>query len=451
MPEISMLPEDADGLSPVERIQARWTREQWHDSNGGPRHRGRSAMMSACAGRITYEDFERELLKAKLADSELALMKAQSPKGPSVCAPRERPTGDVLQAALLCHLGHEQVAVKALGEQATECARQLRCHHMLDIVRAGYNAVGAPIPADRNEMITASASIMSLPGLLGNAAGKLLLDAYQAFLSVARQIAKKLTASDFKAHTGYRLTGDMKFQEVTPDGQIKHGQLAESSYPYRIDTYGRMFGLTRQDIINDDLGAFESMPSIIGRGAAVALEELFWKLVLANTGSFFSGANYLSGGTSVLALTGLGLAVAKMRQQTDAHGAPIVVVPKFLVVPPELEATADALYASTNIIATGTTDATQPDGNPYKGKYQPLVVPHLSNATYSGYSLTAWYLFGSPADVAAFGIAYLNGQESPTVESAQAEFSTLGWNYRGYLDMGVCQIDGKGAVKSAGA
>ena len=228
--------------------------------------------------------------------------------------------------------------------------------------------------------------------------------------------------------------------------------LGEQSYTYRVNTYARMFGVTRNDIINDDLGALQSVPQTLGRGAAVALEGAFWTLVLANTGSFFSGAkgNYQSGAGTALDITSLGAAVTKMRQAVDADGVPVLVVPKYLVVPPELETTADALYTSTNIVATGTTDFQTPAGNPHANKYQPLVVPHLSNSTYSGYSATAWYLFGDPSDVAAFGVAYLNGVESPTVESDDAPFNTMGMQFRGYLDFGVCQIDYRGGVKSDG-
>jgi hypothetical protein len=60
-------------------------------------------------------------------------------------------------------------------------------------------------------------------------------------------------------------------------------------------------------------------------------------------------------------------------------------------------------------------------------------------------------LFGSPADVAAFGVAYLNGIENPTIESGPADFDTLGLQWRGFLDFGVCQLDPKGGVKSKGA
>jgi hypothetical protein len=59
-------------------------------------------------------------------------------------------------------------------------------------------------------------------------------------------------------------------------------------------------------------------------------------------------------------------------------------------------------------------------------------------------------LFGDPGDVAAFGIAYLNGMESPTIEQEQADFNLLGIQFRGYQDFGVCQVDKCGGVMSKG-
>jgi len=405
----------------------------------------------AIVGEITLEAMYKGVNEAIRADQGLSTLRAGRPATPAIHVHGDTPvTPTLLAASLMALVGRAALGVKAYGEQVME--RAPRFVHVLDLAKASLHADGRDVPGNRNEMIRAAFSTVSLPGIFSNVAGKIMEQAYQAFPSVARQIARVLTASDFKQATGYRLTGDTKMQEVAPAGGLKHGQLAESSFAYMVKTYGRIFGFTRQDIINDDLGALNEVPAMIGRGAAVTLEELFWKLVLANTSSYFSGGNgnYISGSDTVLGITGLGSAVKIMREQTDTFGTPIVVEPKFLVVPPALEATADALYASTNILME--TSTATPDGNPYKGKYQPLVVPHLGNTSvHANASDTAWYLFGNPADVAAFGIAYLNGQEQPTVESKEADFDTLGIQFRGFIDIGVSQVDGKGAVMSKGA
>lgn len=314
-------------------------------------------------------------------------------------------------------------------------------------MRASLQQQGVEVPAGRDAMIRAGFSTNTIPGILSNVANKISTEAYRAAPSVARMVARKLTANDFKDHTGYRLTADATFDEVGSAGEITHGSLGESSFTFKVATHARMFGLTRQDIINDDLGKFEEVPRLLGRGAAIKLEQLFWTLVLANTSSFFHGDN----GNLIddpLSITGLSAAVESLRKLVDGNGDPISITPKYLVCPPELEAVADQLFASTNVVYGG--DTAVPDSNPFKGKYQPQVSPYLSNVNYTGNSATGWYLFGDPGDVAAFGIAYLDGQENPTIEQADADFNTLGIQFRGFLDMGVCQIDKCGAVKSSG-
>ncbi len=451
--ETTITTPDQPGMSAPQRVLARWTAATFH--NAHIRQQLEPCLTAALSGDITFDDFDREVLRAQLRDAQLTAARSERPQGPAIHSSSRDLSGDAAEAALLCHLGHEGAAVKTLGEQATQAGRSLGLHSLHDILRAKMQHEGIDVPAARNDMIRAAFSTASIAGILGNAANKISVEAYRAVPSVARMVAKKLTANDFKDHTGYRLTGDSTFDELGPGGEIKHGSLTESSFSYRVATHARMFGLTRQDVINDDLGKFEEVPRLLGRGSATRLESLFWTLVLANTGSFFGAGNnnYIDGADTALSITGLAAAVTALRQLVDSNGDPISILPKYLVVPPELEAVADQLFASTNVVVSEASTAstvTVPDSNPFKGKYQPQVSPYLSNANYSGYSATGWYLFGDPGDVAAFGIAYLDGVENPIVEQADADFNTLGIQFRGYHDFGVCQVDSNGAVMSKG-
>lgn len=443
-------------LSPSEQIMARFDAVNFTDA--GIRQECAGHLHAAMSGKITLADLDRMLLRAELRDGRLKAMRDERPQAPAAhIGSQISPTEQVLEGAFLARMGREDLGVKTLGEATMEQARGLRATHILDLVKASLTMAGRPVPASKDQMIRAAFSTHTITTMLTNAGNKMLLDAFTAFPSVARMIARKLNANDFKTHTGFRLTGDVGFEQVGAAGEIHHGTLGQSAFSFKVDTYARMLSLTRQDIINDDLGAFDTIPAMIGRGAASKLESTFWAFVLANSGSFFAGGNgnYISGGTSVLGITGLGKAVEAIRKMVDSAGEPIVVQPAFLVVPPELEALADQLFTSTNLLvvpdAASNATSTTPDGNPYRAKYQPLVVPHLSNDSYTNNSSTGWYLFGRPSDVAAFGVAYLNNVEAPTIETAEADFSTLGMQFRGYLDFGVCQIDSKGGVMSAGA
>ena len=75
----------------------------------------------------------------------------------------------------------------------------------------------------------------------------------------------------------------------------------------------------------------------------------------------------------------------------------------------------------------------------------------LSDATFAGYSATAWYLFRDPGILAPMVVSFLNGVETPTVESADADFDQLGVQFRGYHDFGVDFAEWLAGVKSKGA
>jgi phage major head subunit gpT-like protein len=118
--------------------------------------------------------------------------------------------------------------------------------------------------------------------------------------------------------------------------------------------------------------------------------------------------------------------------------------PTKLLVPPELEAIAEALYVARNLTAVKVSDA-----NIHAGKYRPVVATELSDSAYGGgYSSTAWYLFDDILKPVV--VSFLNGQRSPTVESADADFNTLGIQLRGYHDFGCSQSEYLAGIRSKG-
>ena len=70
--------------------------------------------------------------------------------------------------------------------------------------------------------------------------------------------------------------GDRGFEQVAPDGELKHGKLSEQKYTNKADTYGQILMLTRHDIINDDLSAFMDIPRQMGRSGAEVIDHLFF-------------------------------------------------------------------------------------------------------------------------------------------------------------------------------
>lgn len=295
------------------------------------------------------------------------------------------------------------------------------------------------------EILQAAFSSMSLPGVLSNTANKFLLQSFMAVEQVWREVSAVRSVGDFKQVTSYRLTGGMEFEEVGKDGEIKHGEVGEESYTNRARTHGKMFAITRQDIINDDLGALTVVPQRIGRGGGLKLNKVFWTELEADHGTFFptdeSKGNYIDGASSALSAAGLDLADVAFRSQTDADKTPLGLTPRKLVVPIALRTTGRELMNSS-LIVSGASSKT-PNVNIWQNQYDVVASQYLTAAK-------VWYLTADPADLPMIETVFLNGVQQPTVESADADFNTLGVQMRGFFDFGVNKQDERAAVKSKG-
>jgi hypothetical protein len=315
-----------------------------------------------------------------------------------------------------------------------------------ETIRTAFNAERRLIQA------AGGFSTISLSGILSNVANKTMLAAYTAVESVVAMFSAETDVNDFKEVTRYRLTGNGVFEKVGPDGELKHAGLSEQAYTNKVETYGRMIALNRQMMINDDLGAFLQIPRIIGRMSALKREEAVFELLLANPSNFFSvgNKNFISGAATNLSIDSLTQAEQLFLDQTDTDGKPILLTPSVLLVPSSLKVTAQVLMTETRINETTTTDKGKPAVNPHAGKWKPVASPYLNAQGLTGGSAKAWYLFANPADVAAIEIAYLRGKRTPTIESGETDFNTLGMQWRGYFDFGVALQDSRAAVKSKG-
>jgi len=296
----------------------------------------------------------------------------------------------------------------------------------------------------------AGLSSVNIGGILSNVANKFLLEGFYSVERTWRNICAVRNVPDFKTVTSYRLVGKDQYEQVAPGGELKHGTLGEESYTNKADTYGLMLSIDRRDIINDDLGAITLVPRKLGRGSGLKINDVFWTTFL-NNAAFFVAANgnYIVGADSSLGIDGLTKAETAFMEQVDGDGKPIGVMPTVMLVPPALSAMATQLNKSLELREPGAS-AKYPVSNPHQGKFRTEVSRYLSNSTYAGGSQKAWYLLSDPNDLPVIEVAFLNGQESPVIETAEADFNVLGVRMRGYHDFGVALQDPRGGIKSKG-
>lgn len=391
---------------------------------------------------------------------ELEVLRASRPTAPAGHVADNDLDKDILACAVMAQCGvSEDDIIKEYGERSLEASHKhfRRGIGLQELLISAAAVNGQHIRSYRStsdeDLLRAAFSSTSLPGMLGNAANKMIADGFMNVEQTWKEISSSRSVSDFKVHTQYRLTGDMQYEQVGPTGKLKHTEVGEQSYTNQAKTYGKIFSLTRQDIRNDDLGAFNDIRTRLGRGAALKINDVFWTEFLDNSSFFASGnSNYFTGASSNLQSSSLTTAVTKFRKQTDEDGKPMAITPRILLVAPEDEVTAQELYVSTNLNTGGssTTDKV-PNRNVHAGKYRPVVSTYLSNSAYTGYSTTAWYLLADPRDMSTIEVVFLDGKETPFIEEARAEFDTLGIQFRGYHDFGVSKHEYRAGVKSKGA
>ncbi len=307
-----------------------------------------------------------------------------------------------------------------------------------DVLRHAFGGgVGGALPGVQ----ASSFSTIDIGGILSNVANKFLLEGFFSVERTWRNICAVRNVSDFKTVTSYRLIGKDQYEKVAPGGELKHGNLGEEKYTNRADTYGLLLSIDRRDIINDDLGAITTVPRKLGRGSGLKINDVFWATFLDNADFFTAGnKNFLEGADTKLSIDGLTKAEVAFLEQNDSDGKPIGIMPAMVLVPPSLSALATSLWKSLEVRDPGASGK-YPINNPHANKFRVEVSRYLSNSHYDGASDKAWYMLAEPGDLAVIEVAFLNGQESPTIETAEADFNVLGIQMRGYHDFGVAKQD----------
>jgi len=416
------------------------------------------AIRKLCAGK--YPDIEAQAIEEGWDETrtELHILRASRPKVAAASAPQRPATPQVFEAIALMASGLPNSRIEAAyAEPVLEAADKLRGVGIQEFCEL---ASGMQLPRFRRDAagwLQAAFSTTSLPGILSNIANKMLLEGYNYVEDAWRQTAKIASVNDFKEHSRYRMTGSFKFEQVGPDGELKHGKLDEQKFGQKADTHGIMFALTRQMIINDDMGAFTDIPRQIGMGAAESIADAVWGLWLANPvqadGKAFFHAdhkNYSEGADTALTVDGLTDAEVLFGQQIKPDGRPLGIPASILLVPTALKVPAEMLMKSLQLNETTTANKAKPSANPHVGKFDVVSSVYLANASFTGSSSKAWYLLADPNRLPAIEIAFLNGVDRPTVEKTDADFNTLGIQFRGYIDFGVREQDHRGALKMKG-
>ena len=331
----------------------------------------------------------------------------------------------------------------------SEPAREWRGLSLIEMARSWLEAEGVRVRGlTRDEIATRALHTTSdFPAILAGVTNRTLRSAYETAPRTYTAIARRTTVADFKLVHRLQLGEAPQLEKVNEFGEFKRGTIGEAQETYRIETFGKVIGITRQVIINDDLDAFTRVPSLFGTAAATLESDVVWSIFTANPAMadgntlFHASHKNLAGSGAALDVAGLAKARTAMAQQRGLDGKTILNVrPAFLVLPTALELSAEQLLAQ-NIVPAKAADVVP-------SSIRSLAViaePRLDPAS----GAVPWFMVASPAAIDTIEYAYLEGQEGVALETRMG-FDVDGIEIRARLDFGAKAIDWRGLYKNPG-
>ncbi len=297
-------------------------------------------------------------------------------------------------------------------------------------------------------MVSGMHTTSDFVNILANVANKSMLRGYTEVEETFDQWTARGVLTDFKPGTRIDAGLFPALAKVEEGAEYTYATMSDRAETIQLATYGKMFAISRQAIINDDIGAFSRIPLKMGRAAKRTVGNLVYAILTSNPNLsdgvplFHATHNNLLAGAGITAAS-ISAARAAMAKQKDVDGhaaGGLNIRPRFLLVPVELEDDAAVLMASE-------FDPSKTQRVPNSARNAATVI---SEARLSAASAAAWYMAADPNSVDTIEVAYLNGVDTPTLEQREG-WGIDGVEFKVRLDAGVKAFDFRGLSKNPGA
>lgn len=301
--------------------------------------------------------------------------------------------------------------------------------------------------------------------ILANVANKALLMGWEENQTTWREVCRVGSLNDFRRTNRTGLSGADLLDVVVEHGEYKYGDMSDRTEYITAGKYGKLFSITREAIINDDLAAFTTIPRKMGRAADLTVNKIFVDLLCSNSGvgptlnqdstALFRTSGSANYTTSSGAPTVANLEVGRnlMARQTDPNnGMPLNIQPAILYVPSALVTTGKVLVGSEKDPTSslmGTSSGGNTSINPFYNALKVVGEPYLDDTSHTN-GTVAWYLFGDPNRHDTFEVAFVDGQQTPYMESRDG-WSVDGVDYKVRIEFGVAALDYRAVYRKRGA
>ena len=294
----------------------------------------------------------------------------------------------------------------------------------------------------------------SFSNLLLDAANKSLLAAYDESPYTWELWARRASpVDDFKNVNRMRFSESPDLEEIPENADYPEGLMSDSKESYKVSKFGKMFTVSWETVVNDDLDAISRVPAMHGNAARRTQNKKVYEVLTSNPtmgdsvalfGAHTSGTN-TSGAAAAPSVTTLNTAFTAMRRQKGLNSdVTLNIVPRYLIVPVSYEATALELVNSISYNAANNNEGVK---NIY-GPGGPRNLTVIGEPVLDGSSTTVWYLAADPSQIDTVELAFLAGEESPVLETEWG-FKNDTYQYKIRQTFGVKAIDWRGLYRNA--
>jgi hypothetical protein len=362
-------------------------------------------------------------------------------------APAQVSTGVTMVRAMEDALFHRMVPQADLSE----AGRQFRSFSLLRMAEemlssSGINCRGmAPIEIAERALHTTS----DFPALMASTLNRRLRSAYEENVPSYRRWARRApNAPDFRSIEVVQFSAMPDLLKVNEAGEFKYGTASDGKINYAVSTFGRIIGVSRQTLVNDDLRALERITTGFAGSAARLENRTVYSLLTANAAMPYDNAalfhaNHGNLGTAAaIGVPALSEGRKNMRLQKGLQNEELNLAPSYLLVPATQEHLAYQFTSSQYVPAKST------DVNEFRAGGRTSIEP-IVEALLDANSATSWYLAAGNETVDTVEYAYLDGAEGVQMGS-RIGFNVDGVEIKASLDFAAAVVDHRGLSKNPG-
>lgn len=362
---------------------------------------------------------------------------------------RDKVRGAMVQSIM----ARAAVAVSKDGPVRADASNPFRGRKLLALAEHCLHAAGIRTEGMDQRAIVAAAftqSTSDFPILLENVMHKTLLGAYAIQADTWTRFCARGQVSDFREHPRYRVGSLSNLDSKNELGEFKNKAIPDGEKAsIQASTKGNIINISREAIINDDLGAFVGLAAALGRAAKRTVEADVYATLALNAGMgpaledgvtlFHATHNNVSTGAPTV--TAFEEARVVMSAQKDVGGN------DYLALTPAVWLGPDGLVGQAKVVNNSTYDPDAANKLQRANIANSMVRDIVGTPRLSG---LPWYFFADPNEAPVLEVAFLDGISEPYLEMEQG-FTVDGSRWKARMDYAVGGIDYRGAVRSTGA